>query len=201
MAELKNEDEEVQRQQQRDAHGILPKRKTELSLVDEQDIADNGKKQKSENSSADKNCSETKIGEEEDDDDDDDEEEEEDYEREEDEDEDEDDEDEDFDEEHSNGEVAIEVDRKGKGILREDNKGKGKLIQESDDDDSSDDDDDSHGGGGGVESDGNSSSDLSEDPLAEVDLDNILPSRTRRRGTSFHPGLCLSKDPRKNGDA
>lgn len=187
MAELKNEDEEVQQQQQQqhDAHGIPPKRKTELTFVDEQDIADNGKKQRSENSSADKNCSETKIDEEDDD-------EEEDYEQE--DDEDEDDEDEDFDEEHSNGEV-VEVDRKGKGILREDKKGKGKLIQESDDDDSSDDD-----GGGGGESDGNSS-DLSEDPLAEVDLDNILPSRTRRRSTAFHPGVCLSKDPRKNADA
>ncbi|KAK9061642.1 hypothetical protein SSX86_018824 [Deinandra increscens subsp. villosa] len=83
------------------------------------------------------------------------------------------DEDEDEDEvEHSNG--GGEIDRKGKGIMKDD-KGKGKLIEESedDDDDSSDDED-----GGGGESDGDD--DFSDDPLAEVDLDNILPSRTRR---------------------
>ncbi|KAK9061644.1 hypothetical protein SSX86_018826 [Deinandra increscens subsp. villosa] len=83
------------------------------------------------------------------------------------------DEDEDEDEvEHSNG--GGEIDRKGKGIMKDD-KGKGKMIEESedDDDDSSDDED-----GGGGESDGDD--DFSDDPLAEVDLDNILPSRTRR---------------------
>ncbi|XP_022740066.1 nucleolin-like [Durio zibethinus] len=69
----------------------------------------------------------------------------------------------DHDEEEENGNAA--VDRKGKGILVEEEK------------DSDDDDDDSNDGGN--ESEGES--DLSDDPLAEVDLDNILPSRTRRR--------------------
>ncbi|XP_052189430.1 uncharacterized protein LOC127799438 [Diospyros lotus] len=94
-----------------------------------------------------------------------------------------DDDDEDSDE-HSNGKP--EVDRKGKGILKEKDKGKGKLIEESDD--SSD---------GGSESSGDSS-DLSDDPLAEVDLDNILPSRTRRR--VHRPGINISNHPPNNVD-
>lgn len=191
MAEVKNEDEaQQQQQQQQHAHGIPPKRKTDLTSIDE-DKDENGlKKQRLENS-AEKTCSspalEKKIDGEDEEDDDEEDYEEEEEDDDEDEDEDEDDEDEDFDEKHSNGKMA-EVDRKGKGILKEDKKGKGKLIQESDDDSSDD-------GGDGVESDGGDSSDLSEDPLAEVDLDNILPSRTRRRST-FHPGLCLSKNKR-----
>jgi len=88
-----------------------------------------------------------------------------------------DEDDEDEDEENSDEEPV--VDRKGKGILRDD-KGKGKMIEEEDEDeDDSDDSDDSDD-----DSDGNvsgSDSDFSDDPLAEVDLDNILPSRTRRR--------------------
>ncbi|MCD7461097.1 hypothetical protein HAX54_045157 [Datura stramonium] len=94
--------------------------------------------------------------------------------------EDEEEEDDDNDEQ-SNGEV--EVDRKGKGILRDD-KGKGKLIEDSDDDDSSD---------FGSESDVDTDSDLSDDLLAEVDLGNIIPSRTRRR--THHSGLKISDDP------
>ncbi|XP_054791035.1 ethylene receptor 3-like [Prosopis cineraria] len=96
------------------------------------------------------------------------------------------DEDEDNDGEESNGEVM--VDRKGKGIMTAD-KGKGKLIEEDDenDDDSGGDDDSSDGG---VVSDGDS--DLSDDPLAEVDLNNILPSRTRRR--TIHPGEFIAND-------
>ncbi|KAI3793849.1 hypothetical protein L1987_36472 [Smallanthus sonchifolius] len=95
------------------------------------------------------------------------EEEEEEYEGEDEVDSEDEDEDEDDEVEHSNG-----IDRKGKGIMKDD-KGKGKMIEESEDDDSSDED------GGASESDGDD--DLSDDPLAEVDLDNILPSRTRRR--------------------
>lgn len=74
---------------------------------------------------------------------------------------------------HEEEEEEEEVDRKGKGISRED-KGKGKLIEveESDDSDDDDDEDDEDG-------DEYDESDLSDDPLAEVDLDNILPSRTR----------------------
>ncbi|KAI3929686.1 hypothetical protein MKX01_025854 [Papaver californicum] len=97
-------------------------------------------------------------------------------------------------ENHEKGEE--EVNGKGKGIMisRED-KGKGKLVCEGDceeevvvdrkgkgkmiveDEDDSDDDDDEFGG----EELSDIDSDLSDDPLAEVDLDNILPSRTRRR--------------------
>ncbi|XP_009110619.1 histone H2A.Z-specific chaperone CHZ1 [Brassica rapa] len=79
-----------------------------------------------------------------------------------------------------------EVDRKGKGISRED-KGKGKMIEveESDESDDDDDEDDEDG-------DEYDESDLSDDPLAEVDLDNILPSRTRRR--SIQPGVFISND-------
>ncbi|XP_028780242.1 secreted acidic protein 1A [Neltuma alba] len=101
------------------------------------------------------------------------------------------DEDEDGGGEESNGEV---VDRKGKGIMRAD-KGKGKLIEEDDEDDEdSDDDDDSSDDG--VVSDGDS--DLSDDPLAEVDLNNILPSRTRRR--TIHPGEYIANDPGNDDD-
>nr|GMC91740.1 nucleolin-like [Ipomoea batatas] len=66
-----------------------------------------------------------------------------------------------------------EIDRKGKAI-RSDDKGKGKLVED----------------------------DLSDDPLAEVDLDNILPSRTRRR--SVHPGVFISSaagNPKHDGDS
>lgn len=88
--------------------------------------------------------------------------------------------DEDDDSEQSDGKAEA-VDRKGKGILVED-KGKGKLVEEEEDDDDSSD--------GAAQSDNDS--DLSEDPLAEVDLDNILPTRTRRR--VVQPGVYLSKD-------
>nr|XP_023898808.1 nucleolin-like [Quercus suber]POE52782.1 hypothetical protein CFP56_60466 [Quercus suber] len=93
-------------------------------------------------------------------------------------------EDEDDDEDSENGDEKAVVDRKGKGIMRAD-KGKGKLIEEEKNDDDEDDDDSDNDIGGDV-SDGES--DLSDDPLAEVDLDNILPSRTRRRGLGFRGG-------------
>ena len=115
------------------------------------------------------------------DDDDDDEEEEEEYE----------DEDEDDDEDSENGDEKAVVDRKGKGIMRAD-KGKGKLIEEENDDD--EDDDDSDSDIGSDVSDGES--DLSDDPLAEVDLDNILPSRTRRR--TVQPGIHIVNDHRNH---
>ncbi|OMO85517.1 hypothetical protein CCACVL1_10141 [Corchorus capsularis] len=72
------------------------------------------------------------------------------------------------------------------------NEKSGILIEEEED---SDDDDDSSDGGNesGVES------DLSDDPLAEVDLDNILPSRTRRR--TVQPGVYIAKDGGSNADA
>ncbi|KAI3862543.1 hypothetical protein MKX03_037647 [Papaver bracteatum] len=68
------------------------------------------------------------------------------------------------------GEEEVVVDRKGKGKM---------IVEDEDDEDDSDDDDDDDEFGGGELSD--IDSDLSDDPLAEVDLDNILPSRTRRR--------------------
>ncbi|KAF5736825.1 transcription initiation factor TFIID subunit 11 [Tripterygium wilfordii] len=102
------------------------------------------------------------------------------YEGEEEEDEDDGDEDEDEDEAEVNGDT--EVDRKGKGIMKDD-KGKGKAIAVED---SSDDED---SGDGGSES---GDSDLSDDPLAEVDLDNILPSRTRRK--AVQPGAYIAND-------
>ncbi|CAN7134316.1 hypothetical protein HID58_030938 [Brassica napus] len=79
-----------------------------------------------------------------------------------------------------------EVDRKGKGISRED-KGKGKMIEVEESDDSDDDDDEDDEDGEEYDE-----SDLSDDPLTEVDLDNILPSRTRRR--SIQPGVFISND-------
>ncbi|KAL1216166.1 hypothetical protein V5N11_033790 [Cardamine amara subsp. amara] len=103
-----------------------------------------------------------------------------------------DDEEEEEEEDCSIGAVT-EIDRKGKGISRED-KGKGKLIEvdESDDEDDSDDDDDDEG------FDEDDESDFSDDPLAEVDLDNILPSRTRRR--SIQPGVYISNEITNRGE-
>ncbi|OVA09643.1 hypothetical protein BVC80_9101g176 [Macleaya cordata] len=89
----------------------------------------------------------------------------------------------------SNGKSVI--DRKGKGIMRED-KGKGKLMVEEEginDDDSSD----------YVVDCSDEDSDLSNDPLAEVDLDNILPSRTRRLVTQ--PGAYLVNDMDNDEDS
>ncbi|XWS30559.1 hypothetical protein CRYUN_Cryun24cG0129100 [Craigia yunnanensis] len=91
--------------------------------------------------------------------------------------------DDDHDDEEEDGNVS--VDRKGKGIL---------IEEEKDSDDDDDDDDDSSDGGN--ESEGES--DLSDDPLAEVDLDNILPSRTRRR--VVQPGVYIAKDVGNNAE-
>ncbi|XP_041009069.1 nucleoplasmin-like protein ANO39 [Juglans microcarpa x Juglans regia] len=100
-----------------------------------------------------------------------------------------DDEEEDEDEDDEDGEDGngkAEVDQRGKGILRDD-KGKGKLILEDDDEDEDDGSDISNG-----------ESDLSDDPLAEVDLDNILPSRTRKR--TIQPGVYIASDLGNNDD-
>ncbi|KAL6139378.1 hypothetical protein ACLB2K_057683 [Fragaria x ananassa] len=104
-------------------------------------------------------------------------------------------EDEEEDGEESNG--KSEADRKGKGIMRDD-KGKGILIEEDDEDeDSSDSSSSSSSSDGGSEfEDGDS--DLSDDPLAEVDLDNILPSRTRRR--QVQPGFYIRSDNNGNNN-
>ncbi|KAL0694346.1 hypothetical protein Bca4012_061526 [Brassica carinata] len=47
-------------------------------------------------------------------------------------------------------------------------------------------------GGVGEEEEEEEEIDRKDDPLAEVDLDNILPSRTRRR--SIQPGVYISND-------
>lgn len=99
-------------------------------------------------------------------------------------DEDEDEED-DSDDDHSNGNAEV-VDQKGKGIMTDD-KGKGKLIEESEDSKDC-----------GSESDGDS--DLSDDPLAEVDLDNILPTRTRSRRRVVLPGIHIADNQGVKGD-
>lgn len=84
-------------------------------------------------------------------------------------------------EEEENGEASV-VDKKGKGI----------MIEEVKDDDSDDEDDeDNDSSDAGSELDGNGS-ELEDDPLAEVDLDNILPSRTRRR--TAQPGVYITGD-------
>ncbi|KAF9622422.1 hypothetical protein IFM89_031225 [Coptis chinensis] len=85
----------------------------------------------------------------------------------------EEDEDDDDVEDGEEEEEEVVVDRKGKGIMKEggDNKGKGKQVLVEEEEEESDSD----------LSDISDVSDLSNDPLTEVDLDNILPSRTRRR--------------------
>ncbi|KAE8715867.1 Long chain base2 isoform 1 [Hibiscus syriacus] len=89
----------------------------------------------------------------------------------------------DANEEEWNGSTT--VDRKGKGI----------LIEEENDSHDEDDDDDSSDGGTESEVE----SDLSDDPLAEVDLDNILPSRTRRQ--VVRPGVHIAKKVGNKGEA
>ncbi|KAL9670964.1 hypothetical protein QQ045_008527 [Rhodiola kirilowii] len=104
--------------------------------------------------------------------------------------------DDDDQEEHSNGEA--EIDRKGKGIMIRDDKGKGKMVQEDESDDEDDNDDDSSDDDD-YSSDEEDDSDLSDDPLDEVDLDNILPSRTRRRAVSYS-GISLGKNAAADKD-
>lgn len=76
-----------------------------------------------------------------------------------------------------------------------DRKGKGKAVVEDEDDDDGDDSSSESSADGtmGNEDD----SDFDDDPLAEVDLDNILPSRTRRRAPP-PPGAYLVTD--QDGD-
>ncbi|KAL8172444.1 hypothetical protein V2J09_024248 [Rumex salicifolius] len=85
-------------------------------------------------------------------------------------------------------------DSNGKAVI--DRKGKGILIEEEEEDDAEDEEDDSDdddsSDGGNVSENGGDDSDFSDDPLTEVDLDNILPSRTRRR--VVHPGAYIAND-------
>ncbi|KAM0934833.1 hypothetical protein DsansV1_C30g0214661 [Dioscorea sansibarensis] len=81
--------------------------------------------------------------------------------------------------------IAEVVDRKGKGKM---------VVEVKDDDDGGDSSSESSADGAmGDEDD----SDFDDDPLAEVDLDNILPSRTRRRAPP-PPGAYLVTD--QDGD-
>ncbi|XP_030539571.2 acidic leucine-rich nuclear phosphoprotein 32 family member B [Rhodamnia argentea] len=111
-----------------------------------------------------------------------------------DDDEEEDDDDDDDEEEEDAGDAGGEVYVKGKGTLKDD-KGKGKMIVEEEDEDSGDSSSDDYGSVG-VPSE--SDSDLSDDPLAEVDMDNILPSRTRQR--TARPGVFIAGDRKDGGD-
>ncbi|URE13574.1 hypothetical protein MUK42_23518 [Musa troglodytarum] len=99
----------------------------------------------------------------------------------------------------ANGDRNAAVD-KGKGVLTAVDKGKGIAVdeegEEEEEGDGGDDkdSDDSSGVGSGDEIVGeeDDDSDFLDDPLAEVDLENILPSRTRRReppppGAYFDP--------------
>lgn len=108
--------------------------------------------------------------------------------------EDDDEEDDDDEGEEDAGDAGGEVYVKGKGALKDD-KGKGKMIVEEEEEDSGDSSSDDCGSVG-VPSE--SDSDLSDDPLAEVDLDNILPSRTRRR--TARPGVFIAGDRKDGGD-
>ncbi|XP_010929639.1 uncharacterized protein [Elaeis guineensis] len=93
-----------------------------------------------------------------------------------------------------NGNAATD---EGKGVVAAVDKGKGKMVVEEEDDEDSDDsrDDDSSGGRG---DEGDDDSDFSDDPLAEVDLSNILPARTRRRAAT-QQGIRFVAD-RDGGD-
>ncbi|KAI3442418.1 V-type proton ATPase subunit C [Psidium guajava] len=102
-----------------------------------------------------------------------------------------DEEDDDDEDEQDAGDAGGEVYAKGK----EDDKGKGKMIVEEEEEDSGDSSSDDCGSVG-VPSE--SDSDLSDDPLAEVDLDNILPSRTRRQ--TSRPGVFIAGDRKDGGD-
>ncbi|PKA56897.1 hypothetical protein AXF42_Ash002200 [Apostasia shenzhenica] len=93
---------------------------------------------------------------------------------------------------------------KGKTVLSASDKGKGKMVMLEDEDGVDEEDggefDDSDGSSSEDDSDslpegdgGDEDSDFSDDPLAEVDPDNILPSRTRRRRTA-EPGAYLVED-------
>ncbi|KAH7670165.1 hypothetical protein IHE45_10G007200 [Dioscorea alata] len=78
-----------------------------------------------------------------------------------------------------------------------DRKGKGKVVVEVEDDDDGD-DSSSESTADGIMGD-EDDSDFDDDPLAEVDLDNILPSRTRRRAPP-PPGAYLVTDQDEDDD-
>ncbi|GLU18701.1 hypothetical protein SLE2022_349860 [Rubroshorea leprosula] len=100
----------------------------------------------------------------------------------------------DAEEEDGDGDYEDEADDESvNGNAHLDRKGKGILVEEEDDSHDDDDDDPSDSE---EESDGDS--DLSDDPLAEVDLENILPSRTRRR--VVQPGVYIANDLGNKGN-
>ncbi|KAJ0988756.1 hypothetical protein J5N97_007112 [Dioscorea zingiberensis] len=101
--------------------------------------------------------------------------------------------------EEDNGDEVDEIDRKGKGVITAVNKGKGIMVVEDEEDDSDDEDSSSDESSGGVGVGNEDGSDFDDDPLAEVDLDNILPSRTRRRAPPA-PGAYLVVDQDEDED-
>lgn len=95
----------------------------------------------------------------------------------------------------SNGKAAVD---KGKCIVTAVDKGKGKMVVQEDEeeeggDDDSDGSDNDDSDDDVVVEEGDYESDFLDDPLTEVDLSNILPSRTRRRGPP-PPGAYLVDD-------
>ncbi|RWW52879.1 hypothetical protein BHE74_00040662 [Ensete ventricosum] len=99
----------------------------------------------------------------------------------------------------ANGDRNAAVD-KGKGVLTAVDKGKGLVVEEegeeeeeeAEGDDKDSDDSSDVGSGDEFVGEEDDDSDFVDDPLAEVDLDNILPLRTRRReppppGAYFDP--------------
>ncbi|THU49641.1 hypothetical protein C4D60_Mb06t11670 [Musa balbisiana] len=105
----------------------------------------------------------------------------------------------------ANGDRNAAVD-KGKGVLTAVAKGKGIAVdeegeeeeEEEDGGDDKDSDDSSDvGSGDEIVGEEDDDSDFVDDPLAEVDLENILPSRTRRREP---PPLGAYFDPDQHED-
>lgn len=92
------------------------------------------------------------------------------------------------------------VQDKGKGKTVVLDKGKSVMLEEDEDEDGSDDDSDDSDDAGAIRlGNGEDSSDFDDDPLAELDLDNVLPSRTRRKQPP-PPGSYLVIDSDEEDD-
>ncbi|EHA8589778.1 acidic leucine-rich nuclear phosphoprotein 32-related protein 1 [Cocos nucifera] len=97
-----------------------------------------------------------------------------------------------------NGNAAVD---KGKGVAAAVDKGKGKMVVEEDEDEDDDEDDSSDDDVSGDVIGGEvGESDFSDDPLAEVDLSNILSSRMRRRSPPPQGAYVLSDQDDEDED-